>query len=48
MYIDEESYQQIKEKMCKTDDYFTEQDIKTWCNSSAITTKNNEITCSYM
>lgn len=28
MFIEEESYQQIREKMCKKDDYFTEKELK--------------------
>ncbi len=28
IFIKEESYQQIKEKMCKKDDYFTEKQLK--------------------
>lgn len=28
IYIDEESYQHIKEKLCKKDDYFTLEEIE--------------------
>lgn len=28
IFIDEESYQQIKKKMCKKDDYFTEKELQ--------------------
>lgn len=27
IFIDEESYQQIKKNMCKSDDYFTEKEF---------------------
>lgn len=26
--IDEKTYQQIKKEMCKTDDYFTEEEVQ--------------------
>lgn len=28
MFIDEETYQQIKKDMCKNDDYFTEKEFE--------------------
>ncbi len=28
IFIDEESYQQIKKNMCKKDDYFTEKEFE--------------------
>lgn len=33
LFINEKSYQQLKKKMCKTDDYFSLEELKKYTNN---------------
>lgn len=35
-YIDEESYQQIKKNMCKTNDYFSEKELSSYTSRNIL------------